>query len=280
MSRRLGALSALLVPSLVLGAGLGGCATRGDVHRLEDAVLLMRAESARRDSSATAEVRALVALTQRTGDSVEAIRAQIAQIKGDLSGELYAIAQQLVQVQELTGQSQQRLTELRTQLEARGEQIAEPASGTPGATAAIPPAAGGAAAPAAGGDSAGGPTADQIYQASLQQLRRGSVNTARTGFRELLRRYPQSARAADGLYFIGESFAAESPDSAQRYYQQVVDKYASSPRAATALYKMGLQAEQRRDPAGARTYYGRVVQSYPNSDEAALARDRLRSLGR
>ena len=114
----------------------------------------------------------------------------------------------------------------------------------------------------------------------MQQLRRGSVNTARTGFRELLRRYPQSAHAADGLYFIGESFAAESPDSAQRYYQQVVDKYASSPRAATALYKMGLLAEQRRDAAGARTFYGRVVQSYPNSDEAALARDRLRSLGR
>jgi len=271
VTRRPAAVALLLV--------LGGCATRGDVHRLEDAVLLMRAESARRDSSATAEVRALVALTQRTGDSVEAIRAQIAQIKGDLSGELYAIAQQLVQVQELTGQSQQRLTELRTQLEARGEQIAETPAGTPGAAAA-PVSSSGTPAPAGGADTSSGPTADQIYQASLQQLRRGSVNTARTGFRELLRRYPQSAHAADGLYFIGESFAAESPDSAQRYYQQVVDKYASSPRAATALYKLGLQAEQRRDPAAARTFYGRVVQSYPNSDEAALARDRLRSLGR
>ena len=272
MTRRIAVLGLLFV--------LGGCATRGDVHRLEDAVLLMRAESARRDSTSAAEVRTLVALTRRTGDSVEAIRAQIAQIKGDLSSELYAIAQQLVQVQELTGQSQQRLTELRTQLEARGEQIAEPAAGA-ATSAAVTPSVGGGAPPAgAGPDSSAGPSADQIYQASLQQLRRGSVNTARTGFRELLRRYPQSAHAADGLYFIGESFAAESPDSAQRYYQQVVDKYASSPRAATALYKMGLLAEQRRDAAGARTFYGRVVQSYPNSDEAALARDRLRSLGR
>jgi tol-pal system protein YbgF len=194
---------------------------------------------------------------------------------------LYAIAQQLVQVQELTGQSQQRLTELRTQLEARGEQIAEPSTGAAsGTTPAAPGNMGTPAAPAASGDSSAGPSADQIYQASLQQLRRGSVNTARTGFRELLRRYPQSAHAADGLYFIGESFAAEAPDSAQRYYLQVVDKYATSPRAATALYKLGLQAEQRRDPAAARGYYTRVVQAYPNSDEAALARDRLRSLGR
>lgn len=263
MTRRLAVLGFVLV--------LGGCATRGDVRRLEDAVLLMRAESARNDSAAASEVRALVALTRRTGDSVGAIRAQIVQIKGDLSGELYAIAQQLVQVQELTGQSQQRLTELRTQLEARGEQIAEPSAGPPTAAPG---------APVPSTDSASGPTADQIYQASLQQLRRGSVNTARSGFRELLRRHPQSPRAADAVYFIGESFAAESPDSAQRYYQQVVDRYASSPRAATGLYKLGLLAEGRRDAAAARGFYTRVVQAYPNSDEAALARDRLRSLGR
>jgi tol-pal system protein YbgF len=266
------------IAAAALLVALGGCATRGDVRRLEDAVLLTRAESARNDSTRMAQVQELMALSQRTGDSVAAIRSQIAQIKGDLSGELYAIAQQLVQVQELTGQSQQRLTELRTQLEARGEQIAEPAAGTPSAlTPAAPAAATPTGTPA---DSASAPSADQIYQASLQQLRRGSVNTARTGFRELLRRYPQSPRAADGVYFIGESFAAESPDSAQRYYQQVVDRYASSPRAATGLYKLGLLAEQRRDVAAARGFYGRVVQSYPNSDEAALARDRLRSLGR
>lgn len=261
---------------LALLVVLGGCATRGDVQRLEDAVLLSRAESARADSARDAQVRELLALIQSTHDSVAAIRAQIAQIKGDLSGELYAIAQQLVQVQELTGQSQQRLTELRTQLEARGEQIAETPGGSPGV--ALAPGTTGPANPPA--DSSAGPSADQIYQASLQQLRRGSVSTARIGFRELLRRYPQSPRAADALYFIGESFAAETPDSAQRYYQQVVDRFTASPRAATALYKLGLLAEQRRDAAAARTFYGRVVQSYPNSDEAALAKDRLRSLGR
>ncbi|MEP6745122.1 MAG: hypothetical protein ABJB33_06455, partial [Gemmatimonadota bacterium] len=131
MTRRVVALGLLFT--------LGGCATRGDVHRLEDAVLLLRAESARRDSAQMTQVQTLVSLTQRTGDSVTAIRGQIAQIKGDLSGELYAIAQQLVAVQELTGQSQQRLTELRTQLEARGEQIAEPRPGATGTPTAVSP---------------------------------------------------------------------------------------------------------------------------------------------
>src|SRR6478609_5257395 len=112
--------AALLIAVLTLG----GCATRGDVRRMEDAVLLLRAESERRDSVHLAAVRELGVVARQTGDSVAAIRAQISQIKGDLSGELFSIQQQLVQVQELTGQSQQRLTELRTQLEAREEQIA------------------------------------------------------------------------------------------------------------------------------------------------------------
>ena len=264
--------------ALAFVLALGGCATRSDVRRLEDEVLLMRAEQVRRDSTQGAALAALTVLTQSTTDSVVAIRAQVAQIKGDLSGDLYSIAQQLVQVQELTGQSQQRLTELRTQLEARGEQIAEPAPAAGAPPVANPTAAaGGSPMPAT--DSAAGPTADQIYQASLNQLRRGSVNTARTGFRELLRRYPQSPRAADAIYYVGESFAADQPDSAKAAYEQVVARFAAAPRAATALYKLGLLAEQRRDATGARGYYTKIVTSYPASDEAALARDRLRSLG-
>ncbi len=260
---------------------LGGCATRGDVRRLEDAVLLLRAESERRDSTHLAALRDLGVLTKAAGDSVAAIRSQISLIKGDLSGELYNIQQQLVQVQELTGQSQQRLTELRTQLEAREEQIAV---ATPPVAPVVPAAGGAAATTTAPGTTEAAPstspTADQIYQASLAQLRKGSVNTARTGFKELLRLYPTSPRAADALYFVGESYAAERPDTAQAYYQQVVDRFGTSPRAATALYKMGLLAEQKRDLACARRYYERVVQAYANSDEAALAGDRLRSLGR
>jgi tol-pal system protein YbgF len=119
-----------------------------------------------------------------------------------------------------------------------------------------------------------------MYEASLAQLRRGSTSTARLGLRELLRNYPTSTRAPDALYFIGQSFAAENPDSAGVYYSQVVDKYPTSARAASALYNLGLLAERRKDTAKAKDAYQRVVQKYPQSDEAALARDRLKALGR
>jgi len=246
-----------------LVSGLAGCVSRGDVQRVQDDIALFKAETARRDSARAAQLTELIRIQQRIMDSLTTSRRAVGQLRGDLASDLYNIQQQLVQLQELTGQSQQRLSELRTQLEARGEQLA---TTTPGDTAR--PGASSAA------------SADQMYEASLAQLRRGSTSTARLGLREMLRVYPTSERAGDALYFIGQSFAAENPDSAAAYYEQVVQKYPTSARAGSALYNLGLLAERRKETRKARDAYQRVVQRYPQSDEAALARDRLRALGR
>ena len=253
--------------SLILGAGavagLGGCVTKSDIQRVQDDVALFKAETARRDSARAAQLTQVIQVQQRVMDSLTSSRKAVSQLRGDLASDLYNIQQQLVQLQELTGQSQQRLSELRTQLEARGEQISSTAPGdsstpTPSSNA----------------------SADQMYEASLAQLRRGSTSTARQGLREMLRTYPTSNRSGDALYFIGQSFAAENPDSAAAYYEQVVQKYPASSRAASALYNLGLVAERRKETKKAREAYQRVVQKYPQSDEAALARDRLKALGR
>jgi tol-pal system protein YbgF len=252
---------------------LAGCASKGDLRRVEDQLVLSRQESARRDSAAATRLTEILQLQRSLSDSLAqatrsfgAVSAQLQSFRGDVSNDLYNVQQQLVQVQALTGQSQQRLTELRTQLDARSEQL--------GASRAEPPAQGDSAARPSG------PSADQMYEASLGQLRRGSPGTARMGFQQFIRTYSQDARLPDALYFIGESFAADTPDSAAAYYGQVVSGYPKSARAATSLYKLGLVAERRKDIEGAKGFYQRVTKEYPASDEAALARDRLKSLGR
>jgi tol-pal system protein YbgF len=250
-------MGAWLMTSLV------ACVSKGDVQRVQDDIALFKAETARRDSARAAQLNEVIRAQQRILDSLTNSRKAVGQLRGDLASDLYNIQQQLVQLQELTGQSQQRLSELRTQLEARGEQIASTAPGDtskPGANSAA--------------------SADQMYEASLAQLRRGSTSTARLGLREMLRVYPTSERAGDALYFIGQSFAAENPDSASAYYEQVVQRYPNSSRAGSALYNLGLLAERRKQTSKARDAYQRVVQKYPQSDEAALARDRLKALGR
>ena len=269
MSSASGRPTVRLLAALVAASGLAGCVSKSDIQLVQGEVSLLRAETLRRDSTRAAQLNEVIQMQRQIMDSLTVTRRTVAQIRGDVSQDLYNIQQQLVQLQELTGQSQQRLSELRTQLEARAAQNeAAPQAGptAPGDSAQPTPAT--------------SASADAMYEASLAQLRRGSTGTARQGLREMLRTYPTSPRAPDALYFIGQSFAAENPDSAAVYYSQVVDQYATSARAPSALYNLGLLAERRKDTAKAKDAYQRVVQKYPQSDEAALARDRLKALGR
>lgn len=246
-------------------AALAACATRGDVQRVSTQVATFRTEAARRDSARARQLADVLQLQQRILDSLGSAQRALAAFGTDL----YSVRQQLIQVQELTGQSQRRLTELRTQLEARADAQA---------VGVAPPAAPGDSAAPAG--AAPVPSAEQIYEASLQQFRRGSAATARAGFRELLRLHPASPRVPDATYFLAETFAGEAPDSAAARYTEVVVRFPASPRAPTALYKLGLLAERRGDAAGARAAWQRVVKEYPASDEAALAREKLQAPAR
>jgi tol-pal system protein YbgF len=253
-----------LVAGAALLAGLTACASKGDVQMVQGEVALLKAESARRDSAQAAQLGEVIRTQQSIMDSLTASKRAIGQLKGDFGTDLYNIQQQLVQLQELTGQSQQRLSELRGQLDLRAQ--LQGTAPTPGDSAHP--------------EGAANASADQMYEASLAQLRRGSTSTARIGLREMLKTYPTSSHAGDALYFIGQSYSTENPDSAGVYYGQVVDGYPASVRAPSALYNLGLLAERRKDTAKAKDAYQRVVQKYPQSDEAALARDRLKALGR
>lgn len=247
-----------LAPVLALATvALGGCALRSDVRRLEEQMTTMQDEQAKRDSAQAAELARALASQEQAALALAGIQADLQAFRGDALGQLYEVQKQLIQVQELTGQSTRRLNELRGDLDARGQQLAAPGpSGAPGA-----------------------PSAVQMYEASLQQLRAGSTATARAGFRQFLQQYPSAPEAADAVYFIGESFSTEAPDSARAYYRTVADSYPQSARAASALYRLGAMAESARDTDAARGYYQRLVAKYPSSNEAALARDRLKAIG-
>ena len=254
---------AWLAPLAVLAAG--GCAMRSDVVRIERQMVTQQQAQARADSLIAANVAGLGRLLQSVADSLAAQQLRLTQLRGDPRTELYDIRQQLVAIQELTGQSQQRLSELRGQLDQRRTAPDGPTI-TPG----------GAVSPAA---PSGDPNADQLMEISLQQLRRGSPGTARAGFGEFLRRFPDHARVADAVYFTGEAWSAEQrADSAAVSYQAVIDRFPQSPRAASSLYKLALQSLAAGRNAEARERFNRVVTSYPNAEEAVLARERLRTL--
>jgi tol-pal system protein YbgF len=239
-----------------------GCALKGDVRKVELQVQTLQADLAKSDAARAAERDTILAAVRLLQQALAAQQAYLVQMRGDLRTELLSVQQQLVSVQELTGQSQQRLTELRSRIESRAQQP-DPAVGGPPVGASGNPA---------------GPGPDQMYDLSLQQYRRGSLTTARLGFREFLRVFPTHERAPDALFYIGESFEQAAPDSAAAVYDQVVKTFPKSPRAPSALYKQGLLAEQRGDKALARTFYSRLIAGYPRSPEADLARQNQQRL--
>ncbi|HEY7408522.1 MAG TPA: tol-pal system protein YbgF [Gemmatimonadaceae bacterium] len=260
----------------------GACfATQTDVRVLQTDVQNLRAERTRQDSVMQQRFTELMASLQTTNDSVRSLSNRVTRLQGDVRGDLFQMNQQLLQIQELTGQSQRRLQELRSSLEARQQ---EPAPVTPSTT---PRDSAGAAAPGAqtppvaapSGPPAGSPGPNQLFQSSLDQMRRGSPASARRGFEELLRLYPTSELAGEAQFYIGEALAAEgNPAAADTAYGTVVARYSESPRAPTALYKRALLLQQRGNVALARTALNELLRRYPRSDEAQLARDRLRTM--
>ncbi|MFL5576531.1 MAG: tol-pal system protein YbgF [Gemmatimonadaceae bacterium] len=287
-----------LAPAVLLAAG--ACfATRSDVQILQSDLGTLRAEQSRRDSLRAAQLDQVVATLGGVTDSLHAISGRFGSFQADVKGDLYNMGQQLITIQELTGQSQRRLQELRAGLEERAPGTVGPAPlPAPAAAAGAPPAAGattpakpaptgasaGAAASAAAGAAAAtsapaGPGPNQLYQLSLDQLRRGSAATARTGFEDLLRQYPTSDLAPDAQFYVAESWASSGNSAAaDSAYQLVTTRYPTSARAATALYKHALIQLQQGRVAQGRAALDEVVRKYPRSDEAELARERLRAL--
>lgn len=255
-----------LAPALAVACG--ACALKGDVRRVETQVTQLRQETARADSARAVvlqrQLDAVLALQQAVLDSLAAQQRRLTLAQGETRNDLTDVQRQLVQIQELMGQSQQRLSELRGQFDQRRQQLASQ--------------------PATGGDTLRPPASDepgaeQLYDLGVRQLRGGSPQTARAAFQKLLADYPQHDRVPDALFQLAETWSSTNPDSAAAAYERIARQYGSSPRAPSALYKLGLLAEQRGDQRGARVYYQRVVAGYPRSQEAELARNKLSGRG-
>ncbi len=246
---------------------LAGCfATQQDVQVLQGDIKLLRTEQAASDSARRVQIdrsveRTLAAL-RVTNDSIAMLSQRLMHFRSDVTSSLSSVDQQLLQIQELAGQSQRRLQEVRASLEER--QGAAAASPTPGDSTA---------------PTQGAPGPDQLFQVAREQMMQGSNAAARQAFQDLLTRYPKTDLAADAEFYIAETYAAENnTSSADSAYARVATKYPTSPRAATAVYKRAVFAQTAGDTEKARALFNQVIKKYPRSDEAALARDRVRSL--
>src|SRR5690606_33058854 len=140
----------------------GGCATKRDLQDLQGEVAQMRAT----------QERLLTEIRLQNEALMDSVARQNFQLRGDLSNQMLQIERQLVQIQELTGQGQQQLAELRGTLRTREEAQRQVR------TAPVLSAR----------DSA---DANEMFDAAEGALQRGSLSTARLTFEEFIGAFPQ-----------------------------------------------------------------------------------------
>jgi tol-pal system protein YbgF len=268
---------------LVAGAvALSACvATKQDVLLLQADLKSMRAEYAFRDSTRRVQFDSVIRTMVILNDSLRGLKGQVSAFQGNVLGDLFKVRDGLIEIRALTGQSQTRITELRSELEQRNAILLA----TP--PAAVPPAgAPNSGTPAKPADPAGAsgtavpppPGPNQLYTMALDQLRRGSTSAARAGFTDFLAQYPQHERAGDAQYFIAETLERDQKAiDAEAAYLSVYTRFPQSEKAPTAMFKRAALLRTQNKPDRAREVLDLLVKTYPRSDEADLARERLRA---
>ncbi|MEJ7759990.1 MAG: tetratricopeptide repeat protein [Gemmatimonadaceae bacterium] len=254
----------------VVASATGCFASIGQMDDLREEVNVVRTDNAAADSVRVTQIVQILGSLRAINDSLAAFGTRLSRVRAESQSEIRALRQDILQVQEISGQSQRRLQEMRATLEQRNRQPQAQSSPLPTAETStpvvVPPV-----------EDAPGP--NELFQLGRDQQSRGGNRAARAAFSDLLRRFPESDIADDAQFYLAEAYAAEgNAAAADSAYALVGAKYSSSIRAPTALYKRAVMAQTARRTTSARRLFNEVIRSYPQSDEADLARERLRLL--
>jgi len=123
-------------------------------------------------------------------------------------------------------------------------------------------------------------TPEELYRSAYEDYMRGNYDLAAQGFREYLKRWPDTELSDNALYWIGECLdAQEKTEEALQVFSQVLEDHPTSDKAAAAQLKKGLLYLKAGDKGQGVLNLQYVVYEYPGTKEADLARERLRSLG-
>ena len=252
--------------SLTLPLFVGGCffATKSDFDRLQQDVVGTRATSNAADSVQRAYLIEVTRTVRSLSDSINALSRRVNGLKTATETDLADMKQDISQLQDLSGQSEQRLRDMRAAVEEKTGQV-EPAATDSGAATAGAPAA--------------GPGPAQLLQAGRDQLLKGGNVAARAAFSELITKYPKSDLVPEAMFFTAQAFAAErNVQAADQQYSALITRFPNSPRVPTAMYKRALQLQASKKTADARRLLQEIIKRFPRSDEAALADERLQSM--
>jgi len=255
-------LAALIIPLVC-----GSCffATKQDFDKLQQDIVVGRATSNAADSVQRAQLVEVGRSVRTLGDSINALSKRVSAMRTASESEMTAMKEDISQLQDLSGQSEQGMRDVRAALEEKRQQQ-EPVS-APDSSAGVSNAP------------AGGPGPLQLLQAGRDQLLKGGNASARSAFSELITKYPTSEYVPEAMFYTAQAYTAErNLDAADAQYLALISRFPKSPRVPTAMYKRALHLQSQKKTAEAKRIFQDIIKRFPRSDEAALADERLQSI--
>jgi len=244
----------------------GGCffATKQDFDKLQQDIAVSRATSNASDSVQRSQLIEVSRSVRTLTGSINALSKRVSAMRTASESEMNAMKEDISQLQDLSGQSEQRLRDVRAALEEKRQQEAAPPPDNPAASSAAP---------------ATGPGPLQLLQAGRDQLLKGGNVAARSALSELITKYPNSEYVPEAMFYTAQAYTAErNLDAADAQYLALISRFPSSPRVPTAMYKRALHLQSQKKTTEAKKIFQDIIKRFPRSDEAALADERLQSI--
>ena len=251
---------------LLIPVALGGCffATKQDFDKLQQDIAVSRATSGAADSVQRAQLVDVSRSMRTLSDSIGALSKRVSAMRTASESDMAAMKEDISQLQDLSGQSEQRMRDVRAALEEKRQQDAAPSTDTSARSSGAP---------------ASGPGPLQLLQAGRDQLLKGGNAAARSAFSELISKYPTSEYVPEAMFYSAQAYAAEqNPNAADAQYLALISRFPKSPRVPTAMYKRALHLQSQKKTAEAKKIFQDIIKRFPRSDEAALADERLQSI--
>jgi tol-pal system protein YbgF len=123
------------------------------------------------------------------------------------------------------------------------------------------------------------PTEKKTYDAAMELFKSGDYKAAATALQDFVRRYPNSAYAANAQYWLGNSYYAQRDyKSAIAAQEAVVSNYGTSSKAPDAMLNIASNYIELKDKKNAKKVLQQLVSKFPDTAAAATAKDRLAAL--
>ncbi len=117
------------------------------------------------------------------------------------------------------------------------------------------------------------------FDQAMNQYKKKQYKKAYQSFEQVLANNPRGAKAAQTLFYMGESLYNQGEyDLAILDYQKVISNHAKDSHTPAALLKQGMSFEKLTDNETAKIIYNKLINEYSGSSEAKIAKQRLANL--